>query len=541
MNNLKKGLELLQNPKLNKGTAFSNEERKKFHLQGLLPVVEETIDDQLKRINHHLATKKSGLGQYIYLTSLLDRNETLFFKTLMSDPSRFVPIMYDPVVGEACLKFSEIYRKNNGMYISLKDKGRIKQVLENWPVKDIRFICVSSGGRILGLGDLGANGMGIPLGKLQLYTACAAIPPDGLLPLLLDSGTDNEALLNDEFYIGLREKRPSTQELDEFVKEFVDAVQNVFPGCCIHFEDWKGTDAIRLLAEYKDKILCYNDDIQGTGAVAVAGIYGALEIIGKKLTDQKILFLGAGSAGIGIANMIVEALKLEGDDEKSAISKINLFDINGLIEDSRTDLSESQIKYAKKNISTKDFTQAIKNLKPTIIIGVSTIGKAFTQDVVEEMSNINERPIIFALSNPTEHAECTAEEAYNWSKGKAVYCAGVPFEPVKFNDKTFYPGQANNFYCFPGVSLAIYVTRPKRVTDAHWITSAKALADILSSEEKSKGMVFPPQSDILNVSLEVATKVAEKIFDDGLAQIDRPKDIKNYLRELQYKPEYKEI
>ncbi|MDO5615690.1 MAG: NAD-dependent malic enzyme [Cruoricaptor ignavus] len=541
MKNTEQGNAILQNPKLNKGTAFTQDERDRLQLHGLLPSVVETIDDQLKRVNLHLSTKSTGLGQYIYLTSLLDRNETLFFKTLMSDPARFVPIMYDPVVGEACSKFSEIYRDKNGMFISLKDKGRIKEILQNWEEKDIRFICVSSGGRILGLGDLGANGMGIPLGKLQLYTACAAIPPEGLLPLLLDSGTDNETLLQDEFYIGLRENRPSTQELDEFVKEFVDAVQEVFPKCCIHFEDWKGTDAIRLLAEYKDKVLCYNDDIQGTGAVAVAGLYGALNIINQKMTDQRVLFLGAGSAGVGIANMITEAMKLEGDTEEQAVSKINLFDVNGLLETSRTDLSDVQKRFAKDNQPTKNFVEAIKNLKPTIIIGVSTIGKAFTKEVVETLSELNERPIIFSLSNPTEHAECSAEEAYTWSNGKAVYCAGVPFDEVNINGKTFFPGQANNFYCFPGVSLAIYATQPKRVTDSHWITSAKTLAGMLTQEEKEKGMVLPPQSDILEVSLGVAEKVAEAIFNDGLAQVSRPENIREWLKGMQYQPVYQEF
>ncbi|MDO5607470.1 MAG: NAD-dependent malic enzyme [Capnocytophaga sp.] len=541
MKNSLKGNALLQDARLNKGTAFTAEERQKLGIEGLVPPVIETIDDQLKRVNLHLSTKKTGLEQYIYLTNLLDRNETLFFKTLMSDPARFVPIMYDPVVGEACSKFSEIYRDNNGMYISLKDKGNIKNILKNWEGKDIRFICVSSGGRILGLGDLGANGMGIPLGKLQLYTACAAIPPDGLLPLLLDSGTDNQTLLDDEFYIGLRKNRPSTEELDEFVEEFVQAVQEVFPKCCIHFEDWKGTDAIRLLAKYKDRILCYNDDIQGTGAVSVAGVYGALNIINQKLTDQSVLFLGAGSAGIGIANMIVEAMKLEGISEAEAITKINHFDVNGLVESSRTDLSPEQRRFAKNNAPTKSFAEAVNTLKPSIIIGVSTIGKAFTQEVVEAMAKHNERPIIFALSNPTEHAECSAEEAYQWSGGRAVYCAGVPFDEVKIGEKTFYPGQANNYYCFPGVSLAIYATQPTRVTDALWIESAKALSQLLTPEEKAKGMVFPPQSDILNVSLEVAVKVSEAIFDAGLARVERPSDIKAWIKTMLYNPVYQEF
>jgi malate dehydrogenase (oxaloacetate-decarboxylating)(NADP+) len=535
----KKGVDLFNDARLNKGTAFTAEERDKLDLLGLLPAVEETIDDQLKRVLLHLDTKKTDLGQYIYLTALLDRNETLFFKTLMSNPARFVPIMYAPTVGEACAKFSEIYRDKNGMYLSLKHKGRIEKVLKNWPEKDIRFICISSGGRILGLGDLGANGMGIPLGKLQLYTACAAIPPDGLLPILLDSGTDNEALLKNPYYIGLKQHRPSDAELDEFVDDFVNAVQKVFPKCCIHFEDWKGTHAIRLLKKYKDKILCYNDDIQGTGAVALAGIYGAVHIKNEKLTDQKILFLGGGSAAIGMANMITEAMKLEGDTEAQAVSKINFFDINGLIENSRTDLSNEQKKFAKQDRPIRNFVEAIRHLKPTVIIGVSTVGKAFTKEVVQAMSEMNERPVIFALSNPTDHAECTAEEAYTWSDGKAIFCAGVQFDEVTYHGKTYYPGQANNFYCFPGVSLAIYATQPRLVTDALWIASGKALAGLLTQDDKDKGMVFPPQKDILDVSFKVAVKVSEAIFDAGLAQVERPENIEEWIKNMQYKPEYR--
>jgi malate dehydrogenase (oxaloacetate-decarboxylating)(NADP+) len=313
----------------------------------------------------------------------------------------------------------------------------------------------------------------------------------------------------------------------------------VFPKCCIHFEDWKGTHAIRLLKKYKDKILCYNDDIQGTGAVALAGIYGAVHIKNEKLTDQKILFLGGGSAAIGMANMITEAMKLEGDTEAQAVSKINFFDINGLIENSRTDLSDEQKKFAKQERPIRNFVEAIRHLKPAVIIGVSTVGKAFTKEVVQAMSELNERPVIFALSNPTDHAECTAEEAYTWSDGKAIFCAGVQFDEVTYHGKTYYPGQANNFYCFPGVSLAIYATQPRLVTDALWIASGKALAGLLTQDDKDKGMVFPPQKDILDVSLKVAVKVSEAIFDAGLAQVERPENIEEWIKNMQYKPEYR--
>ena len=535
------GSSLFRDAAVNRDTAFSAKDRKRLHLEGLLPVVVETIDQQVQRVNLHLKNKPNDLERYIYLSSLNDRNETLFYKVLMSDPARFVPIMYDPTVGEACLKFSHIYREKSGMYISLNDKGNVKQVLRNWPVEDVRFICVSTGGRILGLGDLGANGMGIPLGKLQLYTACAAVPPEGLLPMLLDCGTDNQDLLDDPLYIGLRKRRPTTQALDEFVDELVDAVQEVFPDCCMHFEDWKGTDAIRLLAKYKDKVCCYNDDIQGTAAVALAGIMGALKIKGENITDQKVLFLGAGSAGLGIADMIAAAMQLEGSSVEEARQNISLFDVNGLLDKSRTDLSAEQKIFTTDVKPTKDLLTAIKEIKPTILIGVSTIGKAFTEEVVKAMTILNKRPIIFALSNPTEHAECTAEEAYKWSGGAAIYASGVPFDQVKIGGKIFVPGQANNYYCFPGVSLAIYATNPKRVTDEFWIESARALAGLLTDEEREKGMVFPPQSEILSISTQVAVKVAEAIFKAGEARVDEPEDVLTWITNQQYQPVYPEI
>lgn len=531
-------LKRLLDPQLNKGTAFTEAEREHYGLTGLLPEVVEDIDAQLQRVMQHLANKPSDLERYIYLIGLLERNQTLFYKTLMSDPARFVPIMYDPTVGEACLKFSHIYRRNDGMYLSIKHQGHVREILQHWPVKDVRFICVSTGGRILGLGDLGANGMGIPIGKLQLYTACAAVPPDGLLPLLLDCGTDNQTLLDDPLYIGLRQHRPSTDELDVFVEEFVEAVNDVFPGCCIHFEDWKGTDAIRLLARYQDRVLCYNDDIQGTGGVALAGLFGALRIKGEPLKDQRVLFLGAGSAGIGIANMVVEGMQLDGLSLQQAQAQVSLFDVDGLLEPSRKNLSPDQQIYAHPHEPTTDFVEAIQSIKPTVIIGVSTIGGAFSQQVVEAMSQLNKQPIIFALSNPTEHAECTAQQAYEWSKGQAIYAAGVPFDPVKIGDKTFIPGQANNYYLFPGVSLGIYAARPKRVTNELWIEAAKALAGLVTDDQRAKGMVFPPQSDILSISTQVAAHVADVAFSRELAQVKKPQDTLRWIQDMQYKPEY---
>src|ERR1700758_3278034 len=365
------GAALLGDPIRNKGTAFTREERSLYGLEGLLPYSVDTIDQQVERVLEHLDAKPTDLERYIYLTGLEDRNETLFYRTVMSDPARFIPILYDPTVAYACLTFGHIYRRARGMYISRDMKGRIAEVLRNWPQRDVRFICVSTGGRILGLGDIGANGMGIPIGKLQLYTACAAVPPSCLLPVLFDIGTTNDVLRADPLYLGLREKPPSEAELDELTEEFVQAVQKVFPGCCIHFEDWKGTDAIRMLNRYRDKVLCYNDDIQGTASVALAGLTTALQIIEAPLTDRRILFLGAGSAGIGIANLIVSAMQMKGLSQDAARSRISMFDIDGLLEPARPDLSEAQKVYAHKAPSSKDLVKTIETLKPTVLIGVS--------------------------------------------------------------------------------------------------------------------------------------------------------------------------
>jgi malate dehydrogenase (oxaloacetate-decarboxylating)(NADP+) len=532
------GLALLNDSALNKGTAFTAEERRRYGLEGLLPPSVETLDRQVERVLGHLEAKPSDLERYIYLIGLSDRNETLFYRAVMSDPARFIPILYDPTVAEACLTFGHIYRRARGMYISREMKGRMAEVLRNWPERDIRFICVSTGGRILGLGDIGANGMGIPIGKLQLYTACAAVPPSCLLPVLFDIGTTNAALRADPLYLGLRGPPPSEQEVDALAEEFVQAVQQVFPGCCIHFEDWKGTDAIRLLDRYADKVLCYNDDIQGTASVTLAGLTTALQIIDAPLTEQRILFLGAGSAAIGIANLIASAMQMEGLSHDAARSRISMFDINGLLEPSRADLSDAQKVYAHKAVPSKDLVKTIETHKPTILIGVSTKGGAFNQRVVETMSRLNKRPIIFALSNPTDKAECSAEQAYTWSKGRALYAAGVQFPNVTLNGQTFHSGQANNFYIFPAVGLATYVARPRRLTDACFIAAAQASADQVGPDLRDKGMLFPSQANILETEVTTATRVAEFMFDQGLAQVERPQDLRSWIEGQLYKPQY---
>jgi malate dehydrogenase (oxaloacetate-decarboxylating)(NADP+) len=535
----KRGIDILRDPVINKATAYTEAERQALGLVGMVPDATESEDLQLRRVLQQLGYKTTDLERYIYLISLLDNDETLFYRTLMSDPARFLPIVYDPTIGEACLKFGHIYRRARGMYLSITRKGHVKEVLRNWPVQDVRVICVTDGGRILGLGDLGANGMGIPIGKLQLYTACAGVPPQGLLPMYLDAGTNNQAYLNDPLYLGLRRPRPSTEDLYAFVDEFVEAVQEVFPNCCIHFEDWTGSDAVHLLARYRDKVCCYNDDIQGTGSVTLAGLIAALKVTRGKIRDQRILFLGAGSAAIGLAGLIASAMVQEGLSLKAAQARIFMFDINGLLEPSRKDLFDFQKPYAHPHAPSRDFVAAIESIKPTAIMGVSTVGKTFTRQVIEAMSRLNDRPIIFALSNPTEHAECTPEEAYQWSKGKALYAAGVQFPPVSYGGRTFLPGQANNFYIFPAVGMAIYATQPKRVTDEMFIEAAHALADQVTLAELEQGLLFPPQSNILETEIQVAARVAQVVFEEGLAGVPRLDDCEAFIRSHVYKPEYR--
>jgi len=554
------GVELLRNPSVNKATAYTEAEKESLGLVGLVPDVTESIETQLSRVQWQLDQKTSDLERYIYLMNLLEIDETLFYYTLMSDPARFLPIVYDPTIGEACLKFDHILRRPHGLYLAITRKGRVKEVLRNWPVKDVRFICVTDAGRILGLGDLGANGMGIPIGKLQLYTAAAGVPPQGLLPMHLDAGTNNETYLNDPLYVGLRRRRPPTGELYAFVDEFMDAVQEVFPNCCIHFEDWTGADAIALLARYRHKFSCYNDDIQGTAGIVLAGLINALKITSGQLKDQRILFLGAGSAAIGLADLIVSALGQQGVPTETARQQIRMFDTQGLVVAGRPGLAAHKLPYAHKLSPSKPFNHldpasecpqivaAIEDFKPTALIGVSgdalpvtasrPAGRLFSREVVEAMARHNARPIIFALSNPTEHHECLPEQAYAWTGGKAVYASGVPFPPVHLDGKTYLPSQANNLYIFPAVGMAIYATNAKRVTDEMFIEAAHSVADQVLPEQLKLGMLFPPQSNILETEIQTAARVAKLVLDSGLARVARPADMVAFIRRHVYKPEY---
>jgi malate dehydrogenase (oxaloacetate-decarboxylating)(NADP+) len=532
------GYGLLHNPRLNKGTAFTEAERRAWGLEGLLPPAVTTMPLQIARRHAEIAALENDLQKYLVLSDLQVRNETLYYAILMSDPATYMPIVYTPTVGEACQKFGHIFRAPRGIYLPISARGRLKELLSNWPEKDVRFIVVTDGERILGLGDLGAGGMGIPIGKLSLYTACAGVPPPCCLPIVLDVGTNNQVLLDDPLYLGLRQQRVRGADYLAFVDEFVAAVQQLYPRCCIQWEDFANFNAVPILARYRDKICTFNDDIQGTAGVALAGIYGALRLTGGKLSEQRFLFLGAGSAATGIAELISLAMEQEGMDPAAARRRNALFDIKGLLVTSRTDLADFQKPFAQEHSPVSTFVEAVEALRPTGIIGVSTVPKLFNREVIEAMARINERPIIFPYSNPTSRSECTAEEAYRWSDCRAVFASGSPFPPVEINGRRFVPGQGNNVYIFPAMGMAVFATEATRVTEEMFIVAAQAVAEQVTEEDLSMGLIYPPQSRILEASLHVAERIAAYIFDQGLARVPRPDDVGALVRARAYRPVY---
>jgi malate dehydrogenase (oxaloacetate-decarboxylating)(NADP+) len=532
------GYELLHDPRLNKGTAFTETERRAYGLEGLLPPAVTSIDLQVARRRVEIASLSDDLQKYLVLSDLQARNERLFYAVMMSDPATYMPLVYTPTVGEACQKFGHIFRSPRGMYLPISAKGRLREILRNWPEKDVRFIVATDGERILGLGDLGAGGMGIPLGKLALYTACAGVPPKHCLPIVLDVGTNRDELHDDPLYIGLRQARVRGDEYMSFVDEFVSAVQALYPKCCIQWEDFANINAVPILARYRDQICTFNDDIQGTAGVALAGIFAALRITGQKLVDQRFLFLGGGSAGTGIAELISMAMTMVGMNIRDARSRNALFDINGLLVTSRTDLADFQKPFAQDRAPISTFVDAIRTIRPTGIIGVSTVPKLFNQDVIAAMAEINERPIIFPYSNPTSRSECTAEEAYRWSGGRAVFASGSPFPPVEIDGKRIVPGQGNNVYIFPAMGMAVFATEASRVTEEMFIVAARAVAEQVSEENLSSGLIYPPQSLILEASLHVAERIAAYIFDQGLARVPRPDNVGALVRARAYHPVY---
>jgi len=533
-----RGASVLRDPHLNRGSAFSLEQRRALGVEGLLPPVPDSLATQIARVNRQLEMLDTDLQKYLFLSDLQARNEALFYAVLMSDPARFMPLVYTPTVGEACQKFDHVFRASRGIYLPISAKGRVKEILSNWFFADVRFIVVTDGERILGLGDQGVGGMGIPVGKLALYTACAGVPPQMTLPITLDVGTNNHELLEDPLYLGLRQERVRGAAYDEFIDEFVQAVQELFPKCCIQWEDFANINATPILERYRDKVCTYNDDIQGTAAIALAGILAALRITGGKLSEQRFLFLGAGSAATGIAELISEAIALEGLSLAQGRARNWLFDVNGLITTSRTDLAAFQKPFAHEHPPLTSFVEAVEALRPTCIIGVSTVPKLFDRKVIEAMARINERPIIFPYSNPTSRSECTAEEAYQWSAGRAVFASGSPFPPVEYQGRKFVPGQGNNVYIFPAMGMAVLATEAKRVTEEMFIIAAKAVADQVTDAHLDIGLIYPPTTDILNASLHTAEKIAEYIFDKGLARIPRPADVGAHIRAMTYKPGY---
>ncbi|MBM3887608.1 MAG: NAD-dependent malic enzyme [Verrucomicrobia bacterium] len=534
-----RGVKLLHDPLWNKGTAFTEPERDALGLRGLLPPHVLTIEEQERRVLHNLHKKHNDLERYAQLISLQDRNETLFYHVVVNHMEEMMPIIYTPTVGQACQHYGELFRHPRGLYIPIQDRGRVARLLRNWPCKDVRVIVVTDGERILGLGDLGAYGMGIPVGKLSLYTACAGIDPSQCLPVLLDVGTENEALLRDALYTGLRQSRVRGEQYDLFVDEFVAAVQKTYPKVLIQFEDFGNINAFRLLERHRHKVCAFNDDIQGTAAVTLAGLYSALRITGGKLRDQTILFLGAGEAGVGIGDLIVSAMADEGLPLAAARRKCWFVDSKGLVVKNRDGLAEHKLRYAHDHPFCADFPSAIQTLKPTAIIGVSTVAKAFSQPVVEAMSQLNQRPIIFALSNPTSKAECTAEEAYTWSKGRAIYASGSPFPPCVYEGKTLVPGQGNNSYIFPGVGLGIVACEIRHVTDRMFFRAARALAAQVLESDLAVGRVYPSLKRIREVSAGIAAAVAECAFKEGLARVRKPRDLLAFIQSQMWTPQYR--
>ncbi|XP_033871655.3 NAD-dependent malic enzyme, mitochondrial-like [Acipenser ruthenus] len=517
-----KGKPLMLNPRTNKGMAFTLKERQLLGLQGLLPPKIETQEIQAMRFKRNLEKMADPLQKYIYIMGIQERNEKLFYRILEEEIENLMPIVYTPTVGLACSQYGHIFRRPKGLFISIFDRGHIRSILKNWPETDVKAVVVTDGERILGLGDLGVYGMGIPVGKLCLYTACAGIRPEKCLPVCIDVGTDNPSLLKDPFYMGLYQKRDRSELYDELIDEFMEAIAEIYgQNTLIQFEDFGNHNAFRFLRKYREKYCTFNDDIQGTAAVALAGLLAAQQITGKPITEQRVLFLGAGEAALGIAGLIVMAMMDSGVSQSEARKKIWMFDKHGLLVQGRSegnDMNQEQFAHQPPAETVNSFLDAVNVLKPTAIIGVSGAGRLFTSEVLQAMGTINERPIIFALSNPTAKAECTAEEAYTLTQGRCLFASGSPFEPVTLSDgRVFKPGQGNNAYIFPGVALAVILSGVRHISDQVFLEAAKALAEQLTEEEMSQGRLYPPLSNIREVSIRIAVKVVEYVYAHGVA------------------------
>jgi len=533
-----RGVKLIHNPVLNKGTGYTEEERRILGLKGLLPPRPIAQDLQADRIIQNLRKINDDLDKYSYLVSLQDRNENLFYYVVGRHLEELMPIIYTPTVGKACQVYGHIYRRPRGLYISIEDRGHIKEILLNWPHEEARVIVVTDGGRILGLGDLGVYGMGIPIGKLSLYTACAGIRPTNCLPITLDVGTNNKELLDDPLYLGHKHSRVKGEAFDAFIHEFITAVQEVFPHAVIQLEDFATENAFKVLNKYRYEARLFDDDIQGTASVALAGIFSATKVTGIPLTQQRILFLGAGEAGVGIGDIFTAALEDEGLGHEEAKLHSWFFDSKGLVCASRKDLAEHKISYAHEYDFTDNFVEAIKKLKPTAIVGVSGQPAKFTKEVIELMSEMNERPIIFALSNPTSKSECTAEEAYKWSDGKAIFASGSPFPPVEFKGRTIVPGQGNNVYIFPGIGLGLVHSKAKIVSERMFLEAARVLSDQVTEEELERGTIYPSFKRIKDVSALIAEAVTRIGIEEGTAYDKLHPDTLQVIKKKMYDPTY---
>ncbi|MBQ8829549.1 MAG: NAD-dependent malic enzyme [Burkholderiaceae bacterium] len=533
-----RGVHRLRNPWLNRGSVFTEQERDQYGLRGLLPPRVSTFEEQVSRLTGIIASNPEPLNKYLILEGIHASDEALFYELIAKNIDEYLPVIYTPTVGEACIKFSHIFRYARGLYVTAEDKGRVRELVKNVPNRQVDIIVVTDGSRILGLGDLGVNGMGIPIGKLALYTACAGINPQHTLPVTLDVGTNNEEFLNDPLYMGLRHKRIPDEALFELFKEFVAAVYERWPNVMIQFEDFQNVRAYELLARWENEIPCFNDDIQGTASVAVAGLFSSMRALKAKLSDQRILFLGAGSAATGIANLIADAMVEEdGISREEALKRLHLFDSKGLVTSTRGgNLQASKKPFAHDTDNTDNFLEAIKLLKPTAIFGLSAQPGAFNREIIEEMSRINERPMIFALSNPTSKAECTAEQAYTWSNGKCLFACGSPFDPVTVNGKTFVPRQGNNHYVFPGIGLGCIFVKTKLIPNEVFLVGAKKLASLVSEADLGNGSLYPPLCEVRPIAAEVGAAVAEYLFDKGLARIERPADIATEIKNFMWQP-----
>ena len=535
---ISRGVALLHDPVLNKGTAFSAAERHALGLRGLLPPGLQTLSHQVRRVMENFRKQHGPLEKYSYLMALHDRNEALLYRVVVDHLEEMMPIIYTPTVGKACQEYGHIFRRPRGIYVSVDDSGQVAEVLRNWPHREVAVIVVTDGERILGLGDLGVNGMGIPVGKLMLYTACAGIHPDRCLPVTLDLGTDRQSLLDDPLYLGLRRNRARGEVYDDLIEEFVQAVQEVFPGALIQFEDFANRNAFRLLERYRDRVCCFNDDIQGTAAVVLAGLLSAMRLTGGRIEDQRLLFLGAGSAAIGCSELIVSALKTRGLSETEARGCCWLFDSRSLVVARRTDLNERKLRFAHDHEAIDDFHTALQTLRPTAIIGTSGQRGAFSRRIVETMARINERPIVLSLSNPTSKSECTAEQAYAWSEGRAVFASGSPFDAVTFEGRRLVPGQGNNAYIFPGLGLAVVCCGIRRVTDEMFAVAAETLAGLVSAEDLEHGCIYPPLVRIREVSTRIAVAVARFAYRNDLTDRKEPADLLQQVRACIYEPAY---